>query len=153
MRTYAAWAHPQLAAQVLRPRRDGCSEIALRVESLNDARKVLWLEQRIRALPGVRRVAIDRPARRVRVVWDAQRTSLPGLLDNFAAANCPAQPLQHDSIDDTRSHEQHDALKRLLVAGMFAMQVMTYAFVIYIGVVDFVDFSTRDLFQIGRAHV
>ncbi|MFC5582978.1 heavy metal translocating P-type ATPase [Rhodanobacter terrae] len=145
--TYAAWAHPQLAAQVLRSRRDGCSEIALRVESLDDPRLLLWLEQRIRALPGVRRVAVDRAARRVRVVWDVQRTSLPSLLDNFAAAHCPAQPLQHDSIDDARSHEQHDALKRLLVAGMCAMQVMTYAFVIYIGVVDFVDFSTRDLFR------
>ncbi|HJW06610.1 MAG TPA: heavy metal translocating P-type ATPase [Rhodanobacter sp.] len=147
MNAYAAWAHPQLAAQVLRPRRDGCSEIALRVEPLDDARRVLWLEQRISALPGVRRVAIDRPARRVRVVWDARRLSLPALLDNFAAADCPAQPLQHGSIDDERAHEQHDALKRLLVAGMCSMQVMTYAFVIYVGVVDFVDFSTRSLFR------
>ncbi len=147
MSTNAAWAHPQLAAQVVRPRRDGCNEIALRVESLDDARQVLWLEQRIRALPGVRRVAIDRPARRVRVVWDARRTSLPALLDNFAAADCPAQPLRHDNIDDARSREQHDALKHLLVAGMCSMQVMTYAFVIYIGVVDFVDFSTRNLFR------
>jgi Cu2+-exporting ATPase len=144
---HAAWAQPQLAAQVLQPRRDGCSEIALRVGALDDARQVLWLEQRIRALPGVRRVAIDRPARRVRVVWDTRLSSLPTLLDNFVAAGCPAQPLQHDRIDDPRSNEQHDALKRLLVAGMCAMQVMTYAFVIYIGVVDFVDFSTRDLFR------
>lgn len=147
MNAHAAWAHPQLAAQVLRGRRDGRSEIALRVESLQDARQVLRLEQHIHALPGVQRVAIDRPARRVRVVWDARRTPLPNLLDNFAAAGCPAQPLQHDSIDDARAGEQHDALKRLLVAGMCAMQVMTYAFVIYIGVVDFVDFSTRHLFR------
>ena len=147
MNGYAAWAHPQLAAQVLRPRRDGCSEAALRVESLNDARQVLWLEQRIRALPGMRRVAIDRPAQRVRVVWDAQRTTLPALLESFAAAGCPAQPLQRESIDDARAQEQHQALKHLLVAGMCSMQVMTYAFVIYIGVVDFVDFSTRSLFR------
>jgi len=147
MNANAAWAHPQLAAQVMRDRRDGCSEIALRVESLHDARQVLWLEQRIRALPGVRRVAIDRPARRVRVTWNARHTPLPTLLDQFAAAHCPAQPLPLDSIDDRRSHEQHDALKRLLVAGMCAMQVMTYAFVIYIGAVDFVDFSTRNLFR------
>jgi P-type Cu2+ transporter len=131
----------------MRARRDGCSEIALRTGPLHDSRQVLWLEQRLRALPGVRRVAIDRPAQRVGVVWDAQRTSLPTLLDNFAAADCPAQPLPCDSIDDARSREQHDALKRLLVAGMCAMQVMTYAFVIYIGVVDFVDFSTRNLFR------
>jgi Cu2+-exporting ATPase len=131
----------------MRTRRDGRSEIALRVGPLHDARQVLWLEQRLHAVPGVQRVAIDRAAQRVGVVWDARRTSLPLLLDNFAAANCPAQPLSRDSIDDARSREQHDALKRLLVAGMCAMQVMTYAFVIYIGVVDFVDFSTRNLFR------
>ena len=147
MNAAAAWADPRLAAQVLRERPDGCSEIALHVEALQDARRVLWLEQRINALPGVKRVAIDRPARRVRVVWQTGRTSLPTLLENFAAAGSPARPLRHDEIEDARATEMHDALKRMLVAGMCAMQVMTYAFVIYIGVVDFVDFSTRNLFR------
>jgi len=147
MNTLAAWAHPQLAAQVIRPRRDGRSEIALRVDGLRDARQVLALEQLIHALPGVQRVAIDAPAGRVRVVWDARRTALPALLGVFAGARCSAQPLRHDSIDDARAEEMHAALKRLLVGGMFAMQVMTYAFVIYIGVVDFVDFTTRGLFR------
>ena len=109
--------------------------------------EVLWLEQRIRALPGVRRVAIDRAAQRVRVVWDARATPLPTLLESFAAAHCPARPLRQDSIDDAREGEMHDALKRLLVAGMCAMQVMAYALVIYLGAVDFVDFSTRNLFR------
>jgi len=147
MNEHAAWSHPQLAAQVIRRRRDGRSEVTLRTGPLDDARQVIWLEQRLRALPGVQRVAFDRPAQRVALVWDARLTPLPILLDNFAAAGCPAQPLQHASLDDVRSREQHDALKRLLVAGMCAMQVMTYAFVIYIGVVDFVDFSTRSLFR------
>jgi Cu2+-exporting ATPase len=147
MNATAAWANPRLAAQVVRERPDGCSEIALHVDVLHDARQVLWLEQRIHALPGVRRVAIDRPARRVRVVWQTRRTSLPVLLENFAAAGCPAHPLRHAEIEDGRAVEMHDALKRMLVAGMCAMQVMTYAFVIYIGVVDFVDFSTRNLFR------
>ena len=147
MNAQAAWAHPQLAAQVTRPRRDGRSEIALRVTGLHDARRVLVLEQLIHALPGVQRVAIDAPAERVRVVWDPRRTPLPQLLDVFAGAQCTAQPLRHDSIDDTRAIEMHAALKRLLVGGMFAMQVMTYAFVMYIGAVDFVDFTTRGLFR------
>ena len=147
MNTYAAWAHPQLAAQVLHTRRDGRSEIALRVMGLHSAQQMLRLEQLIHGLPGVQRVAIDAPAKRVRVVWDQQHTSLPGLLDAFKSSGCTAQPLRHDSIDDARSRESNDALKRLLVAGMFAMQVMTYAFVIYIGVVDFVDFTTRGLFR------
>ncbi|WP_201313417.1 cation-translocating P-type ATPase [Dyella sp. EPa41] len=147
MNSYDAWAHPRLAAQVLRPRRDGHSEVALRVESLQGAQQVLRLEQAIHALPGVRGVSVDAPARRVRVVWDTQRTTLPSLLRAFASMRCAAQPLRSDSIDDTRTREAHDMLKRMLVAGMFAMQVMTFAFVIYIGVVDFVDFTTRGLFR------
>ena len=147
MNTAAAWANPRLAAQVLRAHRDGSSEIALHVDVLHDARQVLWLEQRINALPGVKRFAIDRPAQRVRVVWHTRLTSLPTLLESFATAGCAARPLRHDEIEDARAAEMHDALKRMLVAGMCAMQVMAYAFVIYIGTVDFVDFSTRNLFR------
>jgi len=147
MNAYAIWAQPQLAAQVLRPRAGGSSEIALRLAPLTGARHVLELEQRIGALPGVQRVAIDATARRARVVWDTGRTPLPQLLAAFAAAACPAQPLHHDSIDDVRGSEMQVALKRLLVASMCAMQVMSYALVMYLGAVDFIDFSTRELFR------
>lgn len=144
---HAAWLHPRLAAQVIRPRRDGRAEIALRVEGLGDPRQVLLLDERLHALPGVSRVAIDARAQRVRIVWNPERLALPQLLDAFTLARCTARPLRHERIDDTRSAEANDALKRLLVAGMCAMQVMTYAFVMYIGVVDFVDFTTRGLFR------
>src|SRR5690348_7451801 len=144
---HAAWLHPRLAAQVIRPRRDGRAEIALRVEGLADPRQVLRLDERLHALPGVTRVAIDARAQRARVVWNPDRLALPQILDAFAGEQCNARPLRREHIDDARSGEANDALKRLLVAGMCAMQVMTYAFVMYIGVVDFVDFTTRGLFR------
>lgn len=147
MNATAAWARPGLAAQVLHTRRDGRSEVVLRVPSLDDPRRVLHLEQAIHALPGVQRVAIDVTARRVRVVWDTRRTPLPRLLDAFAHARCEAQPLRHDRIDDERARDMHDALKRLLVAGMCAMQVMSYALVLYLGAVNTEDASTRALFR------
>ncbi len=147
MNAHAVWSHPQLLAQVLRPRRDGRNEVALRVDALGDARRTLALEQAIRALPGVERVAVVPAARRLRVVWDASRLSLDALVERCAALHCPAQPLPHDGADDIRAAELHDALKRLLVAGMCMMQVMAYALVIYIGAVDFVDFTTRGLFR------
>jgi Cu2+-exporting ATPase len=147
MNAYAVWAQPQRAAQVLRTCAQGCSEIALRLAPLAGARHVLELEQRVRALPGVQRLAIDATSRRARVVWDTRRTSRPQLLAAFAAGACEAQPLHRDSIDDLRASEMHVALKRLLVAGMCAMQVMSYALVMYLGAVDFIDFSTRELFR------
>ncbi len=143
----SAWAEPQLAAQVLRTRRDGLAEVALRIPPLGDARRVFRLEQALRALPGVERVGMDRASQRVSVVWEPARQTLPGLLDAMLALGCRAEPLPRARVDEDPRHEAHDALKRLLVAGMCAMQVMTYAFVIYIGVVDFVDFSTLNLFR------
>ncbi len=145
--THAVWAHPALARQVLRQRKDGHSEVALRLQHLGDAYQVLRLEQMVRALPGLQRLSIDTRAARARVVWDSARTSLPQLLQRFAEAGCAADPLRQDSIEDARAVQMHDALKRMLVAGMCAMQVMTYALVIYLGVVDFVDFTTRGLFR------
>jgi Cu2+-exporting ATPase len=144
---HAAWLHPRLAAQVIRPRRDGRAEIALRVEGLDTPRQVLLLDERLHALPGVTRVAIDARAQRVRIVWHPEHLALPQLLDAFTLVRCTARPLRRERIDDARSAEANDALKRLLVAGMCAMQVMTYAFVMYVGVVDFVDFTTRGLFR------
>ena len=147
MNSHAIWAQPQLATQVLRTRTPGSSEIALRLAPLAGARHVLELEQRIRALPGVQRLTLDATARRARVVWDTGRTSLPQLLDAFAAGACEAQPLHCDSIDEVRAGKMHVALKQLVVAGMCAMQVMSYALVMYLGAVDFIDFSTRELFR------
>lgn len=147
MNAHAAWGHPLLLAQVLRPRRDGRSEVALRVDALGEPRRALALEQAIRALPGVQRVAVLPAARRLRVVWDAHRLSLDALVEHCDAMRCPAQPLPHDDADEARAAELHDALKRLLVAGMCMMQVMAYALVIYLGAVDFVDFTTRGLFR------
>ncbi|TAL74281.1 MAG: cation-translocating P-type ATPase [Rhodanobacter sp.] len=143
----AAWTHPQLLAQVLRPRRDGRSEVALRCDAITQPRAALALEQALRALPGVQHVAIQPAAHRVRVVWDADRLGLDDLLAQCAAAHCPAEPLIHDAADTRRATELHSALKRLLVAGMCMMQVMSYALVIYLGVVDAVDVTTRNLFR------
>ncbi|OZB57449.1 MAG: heavy metal translocating P-type ATPase, partial [Lysobacterales bacterium 13-68-4] len=143
----AVWAHPQLAAQILRPRRDGRAEASLRVSPLDDPRRVLRVEQVLRALPGVQRVGVDATRQRVSVVWDPARQQLPALLDALGGIGCRAEPLPRSRTDGDAQRAAQDLLKRLLVAGMCAMQVMTYAFVIYIGVVDFVDFSTRGLFR------
>jgi P-type Cu2+ transporter len=147
MSAYEVWAHPQLAAQVIRPRRDGMQEAAFRLTSLRDAQQVMQLDQAIHALPGVQRVHIDRASLRAHITWDSKRIGLPALLRSFESMQCAAQPLSKDLADDVQMREARDLLKRLLVAGMFAMQVMTYALVIYLGVVDFVDFTTRGLFR------
>ena len=46
-----------------------------------------------------------------------------------------------------RQHESRDALKRLVVAGLGAMQAMMYAVALYAGVFDGIDPAVRDFFR------
>ncbi|HET6632880.1 MAG TPA: heavy metal translocating P-type ATPase [Rhodanobacteraceae bacterium] len=144
---HAVWSRPQLAAQVLRRRRDGQAEVALRVPTLATPHQVLRLEQQLLAERGVARVAVDTLARRLRVRFDDTATPLPRLLAACDAAGCPAQPLAATSLDDARRREADESLRRLLVAGIFAMQAMMFALVLYLGVIDAVDTLTTRLFR------
>ncbi|HEX7338969.1 MAG TPA: cation-translocating P-type ATPase [Rhodanobacteraceae bacterium] len=141
------WARPALAAQVLAPRRDGRSDVLLRVPALADARRTVMLQSTLEALPGVTRVRVEVTARRLHITFDAARIGLPDLLDACHASACPAQPLRRELLDDPLHHQANDALKRLAVAGLFTMQAMMFALVLYLGVIDRVDASTRQLFR------
>lgn len=139
----AIWARPAVAEQVLRRRRDGLAELALRVPALTQPRQALRLERVLQALPGVSRMSFDTAAQRVGVVIDDRVLDLPRLLDACATAGCAATPLHRDRLDDTGRAMLNRSLKRVLVAGVFAMQAMMFAFVLYVGAVD----TTAQLFR------
>ncbi|HET8553605.1 MAG TPA: cation-translocating P-type ATPase, partial [Rhodanobacteraceae bacterium] len=144
---HAVWLRPELARQVLRPRRDGKADLALKAPDLQTPYQALRLEQWLQALRGVFRVNVDIRARRIRATLLPDLVDIPRLLDACAKAGCPAEPLPHNQLDDDVRHEADDALRRLVVAGLFGMQAMMFAFVLYIGVVDAVDATTIQLFR------
>ncbi|HET7662587.1 MAG TPA: HAD-IC family P-type ATPase, partial [Rhodanobacteraceae bacterium] len=144
---HAVWLRPELARQVLRSRHDGKADLALKVPDLQTPYQALRLEQWLQALRGVSRVNVDIRARRIRVTLQPDLVDIPCLLDACAKAGCAAEPLPHQQLDDDVRHEADDALRRLVVAGLFGMQAMMFAFVLYIGVVDAVDATTIRLFR------
>jgi Cu2+-exporting ATPase len=139
------WSRPALLEQVLKRRRDGRVEIGLRVAALAQPRRALQLEQVLHALPGVAAISFDAVAQRARVVFDEARLQLPKLLAACTAAGCPAQPLHRGQLDDAQHAALADSIKRLTVAGIFAMQAMTFAFVLYVGAVNPLDATTAGL--------
>lgn len=141
------WSRPALVGEVLRRRRDGLAELALRVPSLDQPRHALRLERVLQALHGITRMSFDIVARRVRLTIDDEVLSLPRLLAACANAGCEAQPLHRDRIEHD-GHQLLDAsLKRLLVAGVFAMQAMMFALVLYLGALNPLDPTTAQLFR------
>lgn len=144
---YAIWTRPTLIDQVVRRRRDGKGEIALHTPDLATPWQALRLEQWLSALHGVSRVDVHTDARRVRITFQPDQADIHDLLNACAQAGCPAQPLHHDNLDDRTQHQADDALKRLLVAGIFGMQAMMFAFVLYVGAFDAADATTMALFR------
>lgn len=141
------WTRPALLEQVLRRRRDGGAEVALRIAGLAQPRRALQLEQALHALPGVASLRFEVAAQRARVVFDDAHLPLADLLAACARAGCEARPLRCESLDDGPRAALNASMKRLVVAGVFSMQAMMFALVLYVGSINPLDATTAHLFR------
>src|SRR5699024_3127777 len=107
----------------------------------------LRLERVLQALPGVSRMSFDVAAQRARLVVDDALIPLPRLLEACAGAGCEARPLHRDVLDVAGRRLLDASLRRLLVAGLFAMQAMTFALVLYLGGSGGLDTTTAQAFR------
>jgi len=93
----------------------------------------IWLnEQHIGRLPGVTAVDINYTSRRARVRWDESRIKLSDILRAVAAIGYRAYPYDAAKNEEISRKERREALWRLWVAGFGMMQVMMYAYPVYI---------------------
>ena len=93
----------------------------------------IWLnEQHVGRLPGVTAVDINYATRRARVRWDESRIKLSDILAAIAAIGYRAYPYDAAKNEEISRKERRDALWRLWVAGFGMMQVMMYAYPVYI---------------------
>jgi Cu2+-exporting ATPase len=107
-------------------------EASLLLEGITCA-ACIWLnEQHVGKLPGVTAVDINYATRRARVRWDDARIKLSDILAAIAAIGYRAYPYDAAKNEEISRKERRDALWRLWVAGFGMMQVMMYAYPVYI---------------------
>ena len=107
-------------------------EASLLLEGITCA-ACIWLnEQHVGKLPGVTAVDINYATRRARVRWDDSRIKLSDILAAVAAIGYRAYPYDAAKNEEISRKERRDALWRLWVAGFGMMQVMMYAYPVYI---------------------
>ncbi len=93
----------------------------------------IWLnEQHLSRLKGVIAVDINYATRRARVRWDDARIQLSEILGAIAAIGYRAYPYDAAKNEEIAQKERREALWRVWVAGFGMMQVMMYAFPVYI---------------------
>lgn len=107
-------------------------EAALLIDGVTCAACVWLIEQRLSRLPGVRSALLNYSTRRARVRWDARETSLSRILGAVAALGYQAHPYDRTRAEERLRSERGVLLWRLFIAGFGMMQVMMYAFPVYV---------------------
>ncbi len=94
----------------------------------------IWLNERhVRALPGVQDFQVNYSTHRAHVSWDDSRLKLSDILKAIASIGYIAHPFDPGRQEQIQKKEKSQALRRLFVAGLGAMQVMMLAVAMYAG--------------------
>src|SRR5574343_1090088 len=128
----ALFDHLEFQKSFVRELGENEREASLLLEGITCA-ACIWLnEQHVGRLPGVTAVDINYATRRARVRWDDTRVKLSDILGAIAAIGYRAYPYDAAKNEEISRKERRDALWRLWVAGFGMMQVMMYAYPVYI---------------------
>jgi len=141
------WQNTSLLQQVLHEHKDGDFEVSLLVDGMHCAGCVWLIERVLLKLGGVSDIQINPVTRRAVLKFNPKQTRLADILEALSYAGYRPRPLERQNLDDSRTEENRDLLKRLLVAGFGMMQVMTYAFVLYMENFGELPGGTKELFR------
>ena len=123
---------------------DGQAECDLSIGNIRCA-ACAWLIDRVgQQMPGVTAITVDPATTHARVRFDPTRTPLSAIAARLAAIGYTPRIVQ-DPADAKR--ERRQSLKRLVVAGLGAMQAMMFTEALYWGAGE-LDVGTRDFFRI-----
>ena len=92
----------------------------------------LTIEDALRTVPGVEQVEVSTSAERARVVWIAGQTRPSRWMAAIETAGYRVQPAMDASVRELRRQESRQLLWRWLVAAFCMMQVMMYAWPVYV---------------------
>ena len=128
----ALFDHVEFQKSFVKELGDNEREASLLLEGITCS-ACIWLnEQHIGRLPGVTAVDINYTTRRARVRWNEAKVKLSDILGAIAAIGYRAYPYDSAKNEAISRKERRDALWRVWVAGFGMMQVMMYAYPMYI---------------------
>lgn len=109
------------------------SQVSLILEGITCA-ACIWLnEQYLSSLPGVIKVQINYTSHRARIRWDHTKISLSEIIEAVSRIGYLAHPYDPKRQQAVVEQERKNLLRRIGVAGLLGMQVMTLAVALYTG--------------------
>jgi Cu2+-exporting ATPase len=114
------------------------------VEGIRCAACVWLIESRVAALPGVREALLNVATERLHVRWDPAVCRASTVLAALRTMGYAAQPYDAARHGARLERERKTLFRRLFVAGLSMMQVMMYAYPVYVADGDAVNAGTMD---------
>ncbi|MFN2426460.1 MAG: heavy metal translocating P-type ATPase [Candidatus Binatia bacterium] len=139
---------PALQKSFVRDGDGDARSVTLSIEGMRCAACVWLLERHLRAQPGVLEARVNLGAGRAEVSWNDAETRLSALLTEVARLGYAARPYRPDWQEAARRDEYRSALRRLVVAGLGAMQVMMYGVGLYAGALEGMGEEHRVLLRV-----
>ncbi len=128
----ALFDHQNFQKNFVQQKAENLLEASLLLEGMTCAACLWLIERHLMNQKGVVSVEINYATRRARIAWDLTKTKLSQILESVAQIGYRAYPYDAAKNEALNKKERKDALWRLWVAGFGMMQVMMYAFPIYI---------------------
>ena len=108
----------------------------------------VWLNERhVNQLPGVLEFRVNYSTHRASVKWDETQIRLSDILKAIASIGYAAHPFDAGRQEKIYKQERSQALKRLAVAGLGAMQVMMLAVALYAGAAQGMEAKLHDFLR------
>ncbi len=133
MARYEVYDRPAMLAAVSAVDPEGLREADVLLDGVRCAACTWLIEATLMQLPGVAEAQVALATGRLNLRWDPARVELSRLLAQLGALGYAPQPVQADTVIESQARQRRTMLKRLFVAGVGMMQVMTFAAAVYVG--------------------
>lgn len=141
------WDDEALQQRFVHPLPEGGREITLLISGITCAACVWLLEKHIANLPGIQRFVVNMSSHLAVVQWDPQQQALSDIIKSIAHIGYKAEPYTPLQQEENIRQENKQALTRIGIAGLGAMQVMTYAASLYLGAFQGIDADYEQFFR------
>ncbi|MET3448470.1 heavy metal translocating P-type ATPase [Ralstonia sp. 1138] len=131
----AVWATydlPVMRERFVRKRADGAEELSLAISGMRCAACVWLIERALSQVPGIRESTVNYATERARIVADAGAMRLSAVFAAIADVGYEAWPDQPSARRTAEARERRSLLIRLGLAMLGMMQVMMYAWPVYL---------------------
>ncbi|MDE2203739.1 MAG: heavy metal translocating P-type ATPase [Burkholderiaceae bacterium] len=131
----AVWATydlPVMRERFVRARNDGTEDLSLAVSGMRCAACVWLIDRALSRVAGIREATVNYATERVRIVGDAGAMRLSDVFAAIADVGYQAWPDQPSARRSAEARERRSLLIRLGIAMLGMMQVMMYAWPVYL---------------------